>query len=229
MRRLNPLTLWVVIAIVGLAVVVAGLAWFGTTNPNTQWASFVPDLIVGIVTAALVGAVLAWVQHHSDERRRQEDRISAAYANVLEATALLRAMRFDIASDASLMNRWSTRLIQLTDVVDHEYPDLPMWFEAERQLGLDYAWRAGNETGTLVSSGQPYDADDVLQAGYSFFAWATDFGDRVRYWRTGKLRATEMRKHTMKIEGALRERGVWRDEPEWRKPSVERSANSDLP
>jgi hypothetical protein len=216
MRRISPVVLWALLGSATLIIVVGVLALLGVKIRGTDWSTFLPDLIVGFITAAVVGAILAAAQHHFESRRRYDEQVSAAYDRLLESVATLRQVRFNEAIDPLLLNTVSTRLIQLAELADREWPVMPIWFEAERQLALHQAVKAAQATEALVKAGNQYTADNLLSAGEPFYRWTADFGDNIRYWRTGKLTSAEMKEQSEQIEALLRKAGSWRDGHHWR-------------
>ncbi|MCS5732717.1 hypothetical protein [Herbiconiux daphne] len=183
------------------------LAFVGIRT-SSDWSTFVPDLITGVVGAGAIASLIAWVQHSSDVRRARSDRVTAAYERLLEAIAELRKTDLSPSNEISALNTLGTRMIQFTEVVSTRDDELSGWLEAERQLGLFYAQQGTN---SLQAAGQ-VSVDTHLDLIAPYLRWTAELGNNVRFWRTGKLSAAEMSEQAKKIESKLRRENAWRED-----------------
>lgn len=86
-------------------------------NLGSDWATFIPDLIIGVVCAAVIGLVLMVVQQSFDRRRSHAADVTTAYNQLLDALTPLRTL--DLATgDASHVSIMRRRLLQLFETVD---------------------------------------------------------------------------------------------------------------
>lgn len=195
-------------------LILAVLVWLGM-RLGSDWSTFIPDLIIGVVGAAVIGLVLMVVQQVSDRRRAHAADVSAAYNQLLDALTPLRTL--DVAvGDASQVSMMRTRLLQLfetVDVKDHRTA-FGEWLNAEGQLCL---FRVNQALARLRKVTDRTDIDAILEASSPFHRWVAEFSHNIRFWRTGKMSEATMREQAKAIESILRKEEVWReDNMPWR-------------
>lgn len=207
MRRSNRGGL-VVVCLFGAALV--ALIITGVLIGST-WATFVPDLIVGVVGAGAISATIAWAQFRSDVRRGNEDRVSAAYELLLDRVQGL--IHLDLTEKDAILgvNKLHQDMRRLSELVDRPQPAFERWFEAEQQLGMYRLSQAGDEL-DVIHDKRPITPEDNYAALEKHCQWLSEYSNNVRYWRTGNLSADEMLRQATTIETSLRNVGGWRDD-----------------
>jgi len=201
MKESSKATLFVVCLLVLLVGVLGAIG----TITKSDWGTFVPDLIVGVITAGGIAGLIALLQMRSDARRQHEARVSVAYEGALDALTRIQTLDFRKVQE-DVMSSVGTRLINLYEAVDDEL--VGAWFEAERQLGISKALQASELTNALAADAS---VDEILAASEPFHRWVHDFASRVRYWRSGRITKKEMRDTATDIEAVLRKRKQWRE------------------
>lgn len=188
-----------------LVLALAGLALLGV-RLGSDWSTFVPDLIIGIVGASGIGLALFALQESAERRRGAASDVSRAYGRLLDALTVLRTLDFtrDAASSISVA---ATRMLQLYEAVAPDDEALGNWLEANRQFGLYRALTVHNAI-ALLSTKSP---DAVFEASAPFHRWVAEFGGNIRLWRIGKVSTREMIADGAAMEGVLREAGAWRE------------------
>lgn len=196
---------------VALLVIVGVLAFVGV-QIGSEWATFIPDLIIGVAGASGIGLALFALQQSSERRRNVDADVSAAYARLLDALTPLRILDMQ-SGDVQLLSITATRMGQLYEAIAPNDPALGRWFEAERQLCMNRAVLASEASKALPSGAT---LDELFNAAAPFHNWVAEFTGNVRFWRGGKLAAAQMTKQADTIEQGLRAVGAWRDGPSWR-------------
>jgi hypothetical protein len=210
MRPGNQAVLFVaciIVLVIGVLAVVA-------VRSNSEWATFVPDLIVGVVTAGGIAGLIALVQVRAEGGRERAAKITSAYENLLDALTDLRIM--DIASESARpLAIATTRMLNLSELVRDDFPEMPAWFEAERQLGMSLALMVG--TDFSMASGRKLTVEEHLEIQAPFSEWLAEYQSRLRYWRSGRITREQMVHTAVTIEKNMRNEGTWVDPMGWRK------------
>jgi hypothetical protein len=208
---MNPQKQSILFVVFAFAVGLAVLIVIAVRNqaPGT-WATFWPDLIIGLIGAGAIAALIAWVQYQSDVRRARADQITRAYENLLDVLTPLKHIDFGHYVDSPQLGMVATRMINLVELVDDKEPDFPRWFEAERQLMLSKALAASE----LITPTMDY--AQRSEAAEPFYQWGTEFTSRVRWWRSGRMTTAQMVDTANTVETALRKAGRWAIEMPWR-------------
>lgn len=202
------------LATIGAIVIISGLVSVGKIT-DSQWNTFIPDLIVGVISAAVIGLVLFGMQHTSDNQRIREAEISACYSRLLDALTPLRIFN-PMTDDAVTVSVVRTRMLQLYEAVDVDGSSLVFanWMEAEGQLCLHRAIESMNAVEALPNRN---DRQAVFEANAPFGQWVAEFSNNIRFWRSGKMTQEQMVEQATIIENGLRDAGVWReDDMPWR-------------
>jgi hypothetical protein len=189
---------------------------------KSHWDTFYPDLIVAVAGAGSIGAIIAWVQHVSDSRRAERDRASAVYEGLVDHMSAL--IHLDLRKENAVLgvNELHRDMRRLAEAVDRQYPKLPNWFEAERQLGMFHLRKASDSLEILMEERSAEGEDPTLtsadnaEALTAYLRWLAEFTNNVRFWRTGSLSAKAMVKQTSTIETSLRARDEWTESMAWR-------------
>jgi hypothetical protein len=197
---------WAIFAVCSVLLVLGVLVLVGVTI-GSAWATFVPDLIIGVVGAGAIGLLLFALQQSSDQRRAIETDVSAAYLRVLDALSPLRVSTFR-DGDADLLVTLNTRLLQLYESVLPDAPAMGVWFEAERQMGLYHALKCNDAVHALPKDAV---AEARLTAAEPFLRWVAELSHNIRFWRTGNMTVANMTEQAQGIERILRDAGVWRE------------------
>lgn len=196
---------YVVIAAAGLVVTLASLASLGWFS-KSDWSTFYPDLIVGIVGAGLIGAAIAIVQHEASASADRRAEQTAAYLQLLAAITDIR--EFGPESERiGILARTGTSMIVFAETVEKDYPSVPAWFEAERQLMLYNCDRVLELSSTLKNGASE---ESMLRAREPILKWTKDFSGNVRLWRNNKLTDIDAADQSARIEKLLQARGAWR-------------------
>jgi len=117
-----------------LLVAIGSLALLGYLI-GSDWSTFIPDLIIGVVGATAIGLALFALQESSERRRAAEERVSVAYGSLLDALNSLLTM--DLRDgEAALMGTVANKMLHVYEAVVPEDLVLGRWLEAERQLCL---------------------------------------------------------------------------------------------
>jgi hypothetical protein len=172
---------------------------------GSNFDTFIPDLIIGVVGAGLIAFIVAVAQERSESSRGKADRTTAAYENLYSAIAPLRIADFEGDGPGEELSTVITRMITFVDVVDDGH--LEEWLEAERQLGLIRGSRADEETRRLKAQDGGATRDALFEARAPFNQWAALLGDNLRYWRTGKMTPDEMRGQIERIRALVEQLG----------------------
>ncbi|MGK0721385.1 hypothetical protein [Leucobacter sp. W1478] len=203
------------LAIGGSTVLILVVLVWLSIRLGSDWSTFIPDLIIGVVGAAVIGLVLMAVQHSSDRRRAHTTDVTAAYNRLLDALTPLRTL--DLATgDASQVSVMRTQLVQLFETVDvkEDRTAFGEWLNAEGQLCL---FRATQALEALRKVADRSDLDAILEASSPFHRWVAEFSHNIRFWRTGNVSEATIREQAGAIESILRKEGVWReDNMPWR-------------
>lgn len=157
----------------------------------------VPDLIIGVVGAAVIGLVLMALQQSNDRRRSHAADVNAAYNRLLDALTPLRTL--DVASGGpSQVSEMRTRMLQLYETVDEadDQATFGKWINAEGQLCLFQALRSLEE---LRAVSDRSNAEEVLKASAPFHEWVAEFTHNLRFWRTGRLEESVMRSQAERL------------------------------
>lgn len=172
---------------------------------GSDWSTFLPDLVVGLVGAGLISGVIALVQQrasaHADRRAEQ----TAAYLDLLDGVTEFRSFRPDQEANG-VLSRLTTKMIVFAEIIESDFPSVPSWFEAERRLMLHYVdasmkrWPAGGSEAPI---------DEQFRALEPVLKWTKDFSSNVRLWRTGRLTDSEAAAQAASIEEQLRGIGAW--------------------
>jgi hypothetical protein len=178
---------------------------------GSDWGTFVPDLIIGVVGAAAIGGILFLAERRSESVRGRAEKVSATYDLLLEALSDLREVNSSQIDMKSFRRVW-TRALQLYELVDDD--QMGAWLEAERQLSLYWMKKTMDLVDALPA--KP-DAEDVFDAFSPYLKWSSEFGSNIRYWRTGKMTHAEMAEQSSEIQKLLTPSGQWRSSPmPWR-------------
>lgn len=211
---MTPRWQWTLFIVCTTLLVLGGLVMIGVIA-KSDWSTFVPDLIIGVVGAAVIGLVLMALQQSTDRRRSHAADVNAAYNRLLGALTPLRTL--DVATgDATHVSEMRTRMLQLYETVDDadDRATFGKWINAEGQLCL---FQALSSLEALRAVSDRSNAEEVLKASSPFHEWVTEFTHNLRYWRTGRLEESVMRTQAEAIESKLRSKGVWRDDTmSWR-------------
>jgi hypothetical protein len=196
---------WALFLVCAFVVVIAVLALIGVAV-GSEWATFVPDLIIGVIGASAIGLVLFALSESATRHRESAADVSRAYLALLDALTPLRVLDFK-HGDAGLLGVANTRMLQLWEAVVPDDMPLGHWFEAERQMGLYRAQQA-----LVAQAALPEDAgaDAILTATAPFHQWVAEFSGNVRLWRVGKVTNHDMETQAAAVEGILRKAGTWR-------------------
>ncbi|MGN7970204.1 hypothetical protein [Microbacterium sp. 22296] len=211
---MTPRWQWMLFVVCLTLLILGALVYIGVTV-KSEWSTFVPDLIIGVVGAAVIGLVLMALQQSTDRRRSHAADVNAAYNRLLDALTPLRTL--DVATgDATQVSEMRTRMLQLYETVDEadDQATFGKWINAEGQLCL---FQALSSLEALRAVSDRSNAEAVLKASAPFHQWVAEFTHNLRFWRTGRLEESVMRTQAELIEVKLREEGVWReDETSWR-------------
>ncbi len=174
---------------------------------DADWSTFIPDLIIGVVGAAVIGLVLLMVQFSTEQRRSHAADVTAAYNRLLDSLTPLRTLEL-ATGDASHVSVMRTRLVQLFEAVDEgeERRAFGEWLNAEGQLCLHRATKSLDALRVLEDRSN---ARSILDANAPFHRWVAEFSHNIRFWRTGNMDEATMREQAEAIETALRGEGVW--------------------
>jgi hypothetical protein len=197
---------WALFLVCAFAVVIAVLALIGVAV-GSEWATFIPDLIIGVIGASAIGLVLFALSESASRHRESAADVSRAYLALLDALTPLRVLNFK-HGDAGLLGVANTRMLQLWEAVVPDDMPLGRWFEAERQLGL---YRAQQALVAQASLSDQTDAEAILAATAPFHRWVAEFSGNVRLWRVGKVTSRDMEAQAAAVEGLLRKAGTWRE------------------
>lgn len=203
-----------VLATISAMIVIAVLVLVGRCA-DSKWDTFIPDLIVGVISAAVIGFVIFAMQHRSDNQRVREAEVSACYSRLLDALTPLRIFN-PMTDDAVTVSVVRTRMLQLYEAVDQDGSNLVFanWLEAEGQLCLHRAMESMNAIEALPNRD---DRNAVFEAIAPFGQWVAEFSNNIRFWRSGKMTQKQMVEQATIIESGLRDAGVWReDDMPWR-------------
>lgn len=206
---MTPRWQWTLFIVCTTLLVLGGLVMIGI-KVKSDWSTFVPDLIIGVVGAAVIGLVLMALQQSNDRRRSHAADVNAAYNRLLDALTPLRTL--DVATgDPSQVSEMRTRMLQLYETVDEadDQATFGKWINAEGQLCLFQALRSLEE---LRAVSDRSNAEEVLKASAPFHEWVAEFTHNLRFWRTGRLEESVMRSQAEAIELKLRSKGAWRDD-----------------
>lgn len=209
----------IVVVIVGALIALLTVV---AVQTKSHWDTFYPDLIVAVAGAGSIGAIIAWVQHVSDSRRAERDRASAVYEGLVDHMSAL--IHLDLRKENAVLgvNELHRDMRRLAEAVDRQYPKLPNWFEAERQLGMFHLRKASDSLEILMEERSAEGEDPTLtsadnaEALTAYLRWLAEFTNNVRFWRTGSLSAKAMVKQTSTIETSLRARDEWTESMAWR-------------
>lgn len=201
-----------------LLVLVGVLSLVGATN-RSAWDTFVPDLIIGVITAGGIAALVALVQVQSDVRRSHADQVTRAYENLLDVLGEMQLMDIGRRDNVQLLSKFGVRLINLAELVDGKEPYIINWFEAERQFGR---YRLVESAALAADAAVSVGADplDIELAVAPFRQWVNENVNNLRAWRNGMADPARLLKHAEDVERLLRDRGEWLDQPmPWRSGS----------
>ncbi len=212
-RIRGAIVVGIILAVVVTALVVVGI------RIKSNWDSFVPDIIVGVIGAGSIAALIAWIQWSVERRRSRDEEVTSAYRALLDATSELRGIDWEARHGAGTRVRFfSSRMLTLSELMDSKEPWLALWFDAQRQLMLFHAGKVAEAMKVILGDDIDHGVDDVLEAQAPLDKWTAEFTHNLRFWRTGKASRAQMERDTKKIEAGLREQGAWRDSPlPWRK------------
>jgi hypothetical protein len=194
----------------GTAAVVSGIFAILGWLTDSDWSTFFPDLVVGIAGAGFISTVIALVQQRASASADRRAEQTSAYIQLLDAITEVRGFRPDKDEDG-LIARTSTSMIVFSETVDEDYPSIPAWFEAERQLLLYYVRVAMNRWKAVPA---PATADAQFRALEPVFQWTKEFSGNVRLWRRGKLTDQDAANQAVSIEEQLRAKDAWQTRPE---------------
>lgn len=206
---MTPRWQWTLFIVCTTLLVLGGLVMIGI-KVKSDWSTFVPDLIIGVVGAAVIGLVLMALQQSNDRRRSHAADVNAAYNRLLDALTPLRTL--DVATgDPSQVSEMRTRMLQLYETVDEadDQATFGKWINAEGQLCLFQALRSLE---ALRAVSDRSNAEEVLKASAPFHKWVAEFTHNLRFWRTGRLEESVMRSQAEAIESKLRSKRAWRDD-----------------
>lgn len=191
---------------VAVAAILAALGWLA----KSDWSTFFPDLVVGFAGAGFISTVIALVQLRATEAADRRAEQTAAYLELLNALSGVREFRPN-KDEAGLLARTTTSMILFAETVDHDYPSIPAWFEAERQLLLHYC---GLALEGWPAEGEQASFEDQMKALEPVLKWTKEFSSNVRLWRRNKLSDRDASEQAANIEKLLRTRNAWRPHPE---------------
>ncbi|TFB67210.1 hypothetical protein E3N86_00095 [Cryobacterium sp. Hz7] len=194
----------------GTAALVSGIFAILGWHTDSDWSTFFPDLVVGIAGAGFISTVIALVQQRATTSADRRAEQTAAYIQLLDAITEVRGFRPDKDEDG-LIARTSTSMIVFSETVDEDYPSIPAWFEAERQLLLYYVRVALNRWAAVPA---PVTADAQFRALEPVFQWTKEFSGNIRLWRRGKLTDQDAAGQAVSIEEQLRAKDAWQTRPE---------------
>lgn len=199
-------------AIVAAATTLLVAGFFGVLGwlADSAWSTFYPDLIVGIVGAGFISTVIALVQQRASVSADRRAEQTSAYLQLLAAITDIRGFRPDRDEDG-LLARTTTSMIVFTETVDQEYPSVPAWFEAERQLMLYYCDLGMKR---WLEKGERATAEEQMKALEPIFKWTKEFSGNVRLWRRNKLTDRDAADQAARIEKHLRAKNAWQPRPE---------------
>lgn len=158
MARLSRLVLIIALIDVGLAFVVLVLLGIAV---DSNWTSFVPDLIVGIVPAGIVGGALLLYQRRAEHLERQR-RASWAWTSVRRSLVdVLPEINVATArgSFESPSDRFLKFLTHLDSVPANEWAELLVSTE------IDHALKLATQVRILEAEGS--DLESMLATGLS--------------------------------------------------------------
>ncbi len=170
---------------------------------KSDWGSFVPDVLIGIVGASIIAIAVYHASEKAATRRILAADISAAYNRLLDDLTPLRGFDFR-RNDLALFSTVVTRMIQLADAKDDD--DMRVWFEAERQRALH---KVGLVMKAVDALPQGATAQQVFDANRPFNEWVAEFSQNVRFWRVNNGRLKDMLPHAALIEKELRGKNLW--------------------
>lgn len=212
-----------VIFVVCLSVVVLVSLVLAGVLLHSNWDTFIPDVIVGVVGAGAIAGLISFVTWTAQVRHERDAEISVAYDALIEAVGGLRGAnllspRGQAAGDA--IRRMNMRMVVLSELLDEQTPEIAVWFEAERQRCLHQALEAAKAVDALQKDDLLHDANDILDASRPLYEWTAEFINNVRFWRTGKLSTAQIKGEAEAIESRLREVGAWHEPMPWRKETT---------
>jgi hypothetical protein len=193
----------VVFAICVLAVAVLVLSMIGL-RVGASWQTFVPDLLVGVITAGGIAGGIAWVQVSSDHRRAQADAITRAYEDVLDSLGELQLADLTDRDTSRLMSRVGVKMINFVERSEPDDGDMTLWFEAERRY-LRYL---------ALTCAMSFDgADGPMEREVKSIPFRKHVQELVANIRRGRLAdiSLEVREQATLIEKKLRDEGRWDD------------------
>lgn len=204
--RIRTYAIIAAVTAVVVSGIFAGIGWL----VDSSWSTFFPDLVVGIAGAGFISTVIALVQQRASASADRRAEQTAAYLQLLAAITEVRGFRPDKDEDG-LIARTTTSMIVFSETVDEDYPSLPAWFEAERQLLLYYVGLAMNRWAAVAA---PVTSDAQFKALEPVFQWTKEFSGNVRLWRHGKLSNQDAAGQAASIEEQLRAKDAWQPHPE---------------
>ena len=196
----------------GTVAVLLGLVALGVEF-GSDWSTFIPDIIIGVVGAAIIGVLISTSDRRMQEQRERLSDQRIAYNALLDALSDLRSFSMYAERASDKLPVLVTRMIQLAETVDSQV--FAVWLEAERQLCLSATMKVTELSAPLDPEST---VDEHIAAVKPLMEWIGEFANNIRYWQLGKLTEPEMAEQAKRIETLLRARNQWRSSPlPWRK------------
>lgn len=213
----------VLLIVVSGVVAVAVLTVIGV-EVRSDWSSFIPDVIVGVIGAGAIAALISFTTWQVQRRDALLAETTSAYNELLQSVTDLRGA--DLVSPkgkqaGDAIRRMNVRMVVLSECIDRDKEVLANWFEAERQLATHRALAAAAAVAELEQDDELHGVDDVIDAEAPLLRWTAEFTNNLRYWRTGKVKTSELVRQAESIEAALRAERAWHEPFSWRRDDSE--------
>lgn len=163
-----------------LIIAVAALVVVGI-RIKSNWDSFVPDIIVGVIGAGSIAALIAWIQWGVETRRSRDDEVTSTYRALLDATSELRGIDWGARDGAGTRVRsFSSRMLTLSELTDSKGPWMALWFDAQRQLMLHHCGTVAEAIKTIQEDDIDHGVDDMLEVQAPLNRWTSEFTHNLR-------------------------------------------------
>lgn len=183
----------------GLALALIAIAGVAV---DSSWVTFVPDLIIGLLTAGGVAGFIAVAQFRAEARRGEKEARDRAYEDLLDSLADLQLAALTDRDTTRLMSRVGVKMITLVEREDKDDSDLAAWFEAERRYLRYIAVQCALN---IPPEATPFDAE---YASLPFRDHINNLVANVRHWhRYGDGSALRIQAEALRAE--LEAAGEW--------------------
>lgn len=199
-----------------LVLAVLGSLIFAGVQLGSNWDTFVPDMIIGLVGAGIISGVIAFGQNRAEQQRGIADRVTAAYDGVIDALSPLRTTQRIDSETFDQLGKVHSLLVRLAENSNDNL--VFEWFEAERQFSIQCIAEATRRLDQLPS---PAPRGAEFKARSIFNGWASAFAENLRYWRAGLMVRAEMVQHTSEVLTTVHPGLAWSDKwPDDRKDNA---------